>query len=221
MMEEQRTFLVALRGFQQVDLRTIHHIFDLSKSRPRAYQPISGIGQDITLANAATVLPIDLDDGNAPVVWVGGEPNAERPYHVKRPILASRLLRRLDQVTIDVLHFMPEINIGVKSIQGGPGMPQPAARANGHGSSPYRVLVADDSQVVRTQLQLILDNLGIGADFAEVPMTGRSRWSSTRSSPPLSSLHCKPMASPSGLKTCQTSVGNPSSCCRPVGAFAC
>ncbi|MBU0499577.1 MAG: response regulator [Gammaproteobacteria bacterium] len=177
-MAEQRTFHIALRGFAPIDIQALQRICDLSASRPRRYEIIEGIGQDIVMANAPAMHPSDLINSQVPVVWVDALPGANRPYLVQRPLLASRLLRVLDQITIKELHFIPEINIGVKSTHDRPGLAvdgntqwayepegKPSPRT-GTGGNRYRVLVADDSQVVRTQLQLILDNLGIRADFA-------------------------------------------------------
>lgn len=181
-MEEKRIFLVALRGFLQEDILVIHRICQLSRARPRGYQLIKGIGHDILLANASTVRPGDLAMNHTPVVWIGGEAEEARPYHVERPIISSRLLRVLDQATIRDLHYIPEINIGVTSVHDRESLTrdgqaqwsfQPDQQedeetgAQSQAKSKYRILVADDSQVVRTQLHLILDNLGLAADYAE------------------------------------------------------
>ncbi|OGT90217.1 MAG: hypothetical protein A2286_03395 [Gammaproteobacteria bacterium RIFOXYA12_FULL_61_12] len=176
-MAEQRTFHVALRGFSQIDALAIHRILELSDSRPRCYELIKGMGHDILLVNALAMRPGDRLDTSTPLVWIDGTPRASRPYHVQRPLLASRLLRVLDQVTVKELHFIPEINIGVKSVHDRPGFVEdgnaqwsfePDSRLThpSGGRARYRVMVADDSQIVRTQLQLVLDNLGIRADFA-------------------------------------------------------
>ena len=180
-MGNQRLFRLALRGFDAADVGTIRHVCELTGSRTRRYQPVSDHRYDIILADGDAIRPEGLRKG-APTAWIGG-PGAGRPFHMARPILASRLLRLLDRITVNAFNFIPEINIGEKSVNDRSSLVREGALwrfetesvppAAGAGApiqeAGHRVLVVDDSPIVQTQVRLILDNLGMACDSALSP----------------------------------------------------
>lgn len=177
-MNKQRVFKVALHGFSKPDALTIHRIIKLTDHRVRRYQLTSDNHFDILLINGVLVQP-DQVKHQAPCVWLGGAP-ADHDYYMDRPILSSRLLRLLDKITVSVYKYLPEIEVGVNTVNvreslATEGQTQwqfdQEQKDDGYTVREYesdrRVLVVDDSQVVRTQLKLILDNLGIVCDMAK------------------------------------------------------
>lgn len=173
-------FRLSVRGFSDADVAAIKKICSLTDTRQRSYKVChpEDLSFDILIIDGASTSLAEIADSKVPAVWIGGEPSDHIHYRIERPILSSRLLKILDQVTVNSLHYIPEINIGVQSVhdrkglaEGGHTQWQFEPDHQHHTKHPdnanqYRVLVADDSQVVRTQLQLILDNLGIRSDYA-------------------------------------------------------
>jgi len=177
-VDKQRIFKLALHGFSKSDALTIHRIVKLTDHRIRRYQLTSDEQFDILLANGVLAQSSQIAD-NIPVVWVGGA-QGEHEYYMDRPILSSRLLRLLDKVTVNVYKYLPEIEVGVTTVNDRESLTKEGAtgwqfdqqdKDDGYSVKEYtseqRVLVVDDSQVVRTQLGLIMDNLGVVCDFAK------------------------------------------------------
>ncbi len=108
------------------------------------------------------------DNYNAPVLILGdgGESshNHAPRYHLfKRPVVATRLLKALDEMTVTYFDrgvlISDDISVGEITAIGGQSCAIP-----GQGK---RVLVVDDSESVRKLMEVKLSAKGIGADFAE------------------------------------------------------
>lgn len=163
----QRTFTIALRGFEDRDVNVLKRICTLSAGRSRNYQ-LATDGQFDILAADARHVP-DLPESNDhPVLWVCSQPCPQRKFQVRRPLLAPRVMKMLDQVTIEALHFLPEVSVGDQAVPRAPTAQSTVdsmVESNGAPGNAMRVLVADDSELVRTQIGIILDLLGIAGDF--------------------------------------------------------
>jgi len=164
-MQKQRPFNIALRGFSERDIEVIRRICLLSETRQRHYRLADGGPFDIVLADGRHAQEGETTERKHPVVWVCDRARGDREFLIKRPLMAPRVLKMLDRVTIEALHYYPEMSVGGKNQYTSP------VQASADGFSPplgaYRILVADDSRVVRTQIGIILDLLGIQAVFAE------------------------------------------------------
>jgi len=102
----------------------------------------------------------------APAVFLKPEDHpASGRNEFQRPILPARLLNLinlLDQVTVQDLHFLPELSIGNGAA------PDVAEMAVGlTARQPWSILVVDDSPTVRAQVGLGLKLFGAAASFAE------------------------------------------------------
>ncbi len=173
---EHRTFTVGLIGVKEVEQAMMDRAVRLSQFRTRVYQllPRNSVLSD------ADVVVVDGDPGLAPVgvpvvqIHDRGDAAAKsrKGYKVERPLLPNRVLKVLDQVTMEVLNFAPELDIGgevsgtqtsifetLKGVTEDDG----AARAN---KVDLRVLVVDDSMLVQKQMELTLAGAGIRAEFA-------------------------------------------------------
>jgi two-component system cell cycle response regulator len=172
-MSSKKTFVVAMIGIPEHERSILKNIFKLSLYRTQTYiiAAADEPGQ-IVLVNA--------DDPSALAEWqaLGGEPAAavsgnqqslplplpavmiakDNPpagtlYHIRRPFVASRVLKVLDQLTSNELGFNPQ----------GEDLTQPTASLD---EEPI-ALVVDDSRTVRKQVQLELKALGIQVDTAD------------------------------------------------------
>lgn len=198
----QRTFLVRLRGFDRDETHNIARIFRLSAMRPRRYEVCNDPGAEIDLlilngdkpdSHRATEYPgrkppcLLITHQQDPAVLPSGRwpdcplcPNHEC-YALKRPMLAVRVLRVLDTMTIEQLGYTPELIVGnqekinelVAPDSYRRALATAARRANSNGlddptpRAMLKALVVDDSLAVRTQMSLQLESLGMKADFAE------------------------------------------------------
>ena len=174
-----KLFHVALYGFSENDLESIERIFRLTENRNRQYSVSSLTECEILIVNQDEYGEEDLEGNDAPVVWVADSCSDAQTNCLKRPIKANRLLKILDKITIQKYFFVPEFEIGAKSIYDHPEIIEHVLsslkfKSDGEsvsdqqeGSNSSRVLVVDDSLMVRKQMGLLLFNMGIEADFAK------------------------------------------------------
>jgi twitching motility two-component system response regulator PilG len=157
-MNDKCTISVAFIGLTAREQNVLLSIFKLSSCRPRIYT-LAPIPDD----SPPGIVLVDADDPAAMTLWhdlcareqsysrvpaVMVSQHDRRPtgdqYHIKRPLLASRLLHFLDQ-----LPHTAETTATVEVVQ------QP------------RALVVDDSVTMRRQVELALQQCGIATDSAE------------------------------------------------------
>ena len=187
-MNNKRTFSVAAIGFTEHEERVIKSIMRLSISRSRSYTLI-----DISMQEPAEILLVNWENPDALVTWNAYRaersevpailvakvpPNGSQDYHTSRPIVASRLIKTLDQVTIQELKFVPELVINKENSE------QTSQKQESNPSNKlnealiqkqeasakrysYRALVVDDSRTIRKVIDLQLRMLDIRADLAE------------------------------------------------------
>jgi twitching motility two-component system response regulator PilG len=168
-MSSKKTFAVAMIGIPEHERNILKNIFNLSLYRPHTY----------TLAGAdepGQIVLVNADDPEALAKWqtlrdesagtVAGEslpltaimiakdnPPAETRYRIRRPFVASRVLKVLDQFTSEC--------IGLNAKDEGIAQPTTPLELN-----PI-ALVVDDSRTVRKQIQQELAGLGIEIDTAD------------------------------------------------------
>ncbi|MFO1351929.1 MAG: response regulator [Gammaproteobacteria bacterium] len=118
----------------------------------------------------------DKDPAKAtlPTVMVSREVKLANPtyYHLRRPVIATRVLSTLDQIAVKEMNYLPEMMIGADN-----SMANPAAEAlletvrqratPTQSGTQHTALVVDDSLPVRKQIELELGLSGIKADLAD------------------------------------------------------
>jgi len=153
-MNTKRTFTVAVIGLTPQEQGVLTNCFRLSTHRPFSYTQIPFVA-DIP----SDIIIVDGDDEQAMTQWYAlhawGQSDNQLVtcivsqlhiqdnntiHHIPRPLLPSRVLKILDQAANDTL----------------------LAEAYSH-----RALIVDDSQAVRTSVQLELKKYDVSADCAE------------------------------------------------------
>jgi twitching motility two-component system response regulator PilG len=178
---EKRAFSVLLIGLSQHDERVLTSTFLLSGQRSRSYTLINNMQE-----RPAEILIVDTDAQHAVAKWQGyisrnpnvhsvlvtSKPLTDTKYFICRPIVANRVLRILDQLTVNEFQFFPELVIkdsgspGDSSLQDLTGNPQLTATSS-NGEHRLKALVVDDSPVVRTLMDVELRMLSLNVDFAD------------------------------------------------------
>lgn len=181
MAEANKKFTIALCGFSESEEKSLGRAFQLSEVRPRHYvlwqqgrnrPDICILNEDLAAgAQEWTALRNRLPDAAFPVVRVG---IADKEGHLfggvthvffKRPVLANRILKTLDELVTQVYHFAPELAIHDD-------MPAHVIADHGEQQAPAvrgsakRILVVDDSESVRKMMEVRLGMAGYAVDFA-------------------------------------------------------
>jgi twitching motility two-component system response regulator PilG len=103
----------------------------------------------------------------APTVFLKADvaPSSGGTREFRRPLVPSCLLslvNLLDEVTVEDLHFLPELSIGQEGAA-----PDTSLEVKSSRGTRFSALVVDDSSTVRAQVGLGLKMFGVNADFAE------------------------------------------------------
>jgi two-component system, cell cycle response regulator len=177
---ETRDFAIALCGFSDGEQKVLSRAFMLSHVRPRHYlqwsegrtlPDICIVNEDLPAGSLAWNEIRRFSPVEIPVVRIGMGTRASQVFagvanvFFKRPLLANRILKTLDDLVTDVYHFAPELAIRDD-------MPAhlvgEMARSQSHATalSTKRILVVDDSESVRKMMEVRLKNGGYAVDFA-------------------------------------------------------
>lgn len=181
-VKNKKVFKVGLAGIGKQDTRLLHSVFRISTTRERSYDAVEIADNshfDI-LVVAANDEPITANlrssyykvgqKPKVPIVVVGNDkPSDSNLYHMPVPLRATRVLRLLDELTIKELNFIPELEIGNENASSKlveetlvKILPQQSDDAQ-----ETRMLVVDDSEPVRKQLEIQLNLLQVSTDLAE------------------------------------------------------
>ncbi len=184
-MAQTSTFSVAVFAVKPVEIGMLDRVLRLSQYRSRAYTMLkaeAGLAEaDILIVDS--IPPEAL--GTTPVAKIierfspeEGEDGrlANGFYVLERPLLPNRVLKVLDRITVEILDYAPELNIGDDAIREDIGIykalkqhaeeEKTKAITGGLDFRKLKVLVVDDSSLVQKQMELILSGEGINADFA-------------------------------------------------------
>lgn len=165
---------VGLRGFSEKNAEKLEKIFQATGNRERAYSIAKLTDRTDLLivcidekAYFDGKSPIDAMDPETPVVTVGRSDQPEvSDYHIQGLLLATRVIRVLDQVKIPARN-RPAISSNEQAPEAG----CYAADANSAEDKTYAhaVLVVDDSELMRKAiaLELAKASLPLSVDFAE------------------------------------------------------
>lgn len=165
-----RIFVVEILGFASREARLLSRIGSLTAGRGRCYefQEEPRRRPDIVVVDGGNPGALDAwqwayGSRGIPTVFLSA--NAEGPQgyrHMKLPLVPTRLLSLLDDITINDLGYLPEVKIGdAQSVA--PRACSIAARTDGG----LPVLVVDDSVTVRKQMELCLSSLGLAVTLCE------------------------------------------------------
>lgn len=171
-MQTRRTFQVTVIGLPEMEVRVLKSVEWLSTTRLRGYafSAQRPNGNDIYIVNGSDATALTQWQAArrrhpAPsiVVSAGGTPLLGNRGQ-KRPIIASKLLAMLDEITAQELGFMPELIIGEEG-----GVKTETMSMAGAAVDNIRgvALVVDDSPTVRKQIELGLKLAGCAVDTAE------------------------------------------------------
>ncbi len=182
MSDNKRTFSVAVIGISEEEQHVLKSTFWLSESRPRTYvltNIASKKNADILIVNGdddaamtewRAFRTFQADKGNAPpaVLAVTEDPGDSKHFYIQRPLLATRVLRVLDKVTIKALGFAPELTIGQEEVyEDDEALQDIKEEIEQKGKPRYSALVVDDSLPIRKQMEVELKLFETKADFAE------------------------------------------------------
>lgn len=179
-MIEARLFQIALYGFSVNERNALTSLFSLTSSRPRQYKVIAANNP-----SRADIALVDADNQDAFTHWQAVShnampallvsqvplPNSDAQYYLKRPFSKSRLLDTLDEITIRILRYVPELVVANRQ-RNDQGMQQALKTASLAAQSVavnnhHKVLVVDDSPSVRKMMEVELRLQGIAPDMAE------------------------------------------------------
>lgn len=179
---EHKKFTIALCGFSESEEKSLGRAFQLSEVRPRHYvlwsqgqdrPDICILNEDIPAGPQGwTALRGTLPGAVFPVLRVGITDKTSHLFEgvvnvfFKRPVLANRILKALDDLVAEVYHFAPETdisdNMSVQVVAEQVEHQAPAVKA-----TAKRILVIDDSESVRKMMEVRLGMAGFAVDFAE------------------------------------------------------
>ncbi|WP_457667112.1 response regulator [Thiolapillus sp.] len=184
-MNISKQFSVSVFGLTQRDIGMLGRGLRLSNGRTRSYvmEDIEVEEADIVIADAASLdaLPRLKPSQGLVVVSDRNAGSAGQRFSVKRPLLAPRVLEVFDRVVSEQLEFTPELMVGAVAesdinflhsekdvlkkrvsgkVQSITINPEETTAEQGQEISGKKVLVVDDSLIVREQMKLILGGLG-------------------------------------------------------------
>jgi twitching motility two-component system response regulator PilG len=173
-MAIRKTFSIAPICVAESDLRILKSLSFLTANRPRSYL-LCGADE------AAEIYLVDVDNPDSVREWNGQRLHHPAPevlisgtgkstlgtYVVKRPIIPSRLLAMLDNVTVKEWHFVPENIIGDEAAVRETLTKRPGTLRTEATAARFTALVVDDSTTVRKQIELGLQPFLVDVDCVD------------------------------------------------------
>lgn len=174
-MNRKHRHLVATFGIPEFERQILDRIFRLSSTRAQSY----GLADEVS-AHSADIALVDPGTQKALTEWrtvVAERPNIKTVRVVpdeqgnsgpsfSRPFLATRVLTVLDIVITRSTAQPPGAGTENAAPRSGTG-PRRSAMTKDAGGACYRALVVDDSQMIRTQVGLALQDADIEVAYAE------------------------------------------------------
>jgi len=179
---DERIFKIGVFGLKSNEQNTLGSIFKLAAARPRKYTLVAHADRAM-----ADIVLVDIDDTNAENEWrnfsvhSGNIPIVKvtkslpqvtaHDVYLRRPLTLKRVLETLDDVTIKVHKFVPEIPIDDNTMllagddAGTIDLVTQGVQTTE--ASGIKALVVDDSLPVRKAMELQLGLYGMALDFAE------------------------------------------------------
>lgn len=170
-MVSTRRFVVELLGLDERELRLLSRIGSLTAGRPRSYVFLEEPRErpDIVVVDGDNPGALDTWQWayaakSFPTIFLSAKGEAPSGYRaLKLPLVPTRLLTLLDEVTVNDLRYVPELKIGDAPDFG---LRVPQFDTQQQASGP-KILVVDDSSTVRKQMELCLGMLGLAVTLCE------------------------------------------------------
>jgi twitching motility two-component system response regulator PilG len=192
---QNKTFVIGAYGIDTKDMLVLERIFKITQGRTRTYKAQeheSGESIDIAMVNVSNKEAIkqwgteNLDSNGQPLcptLLVGKvKPKNDRFKFTPLPFFATRVLKSLDEITIENLKYTPEITIGDRASNGAKSQKSERENAAGlsqqqvvsmaekglgkNGLNKRAVLVVDDSLPVRQALEMKLTLMNYQVELA-------------------------------------------------------
>lgn len=189
---QNKIFVIGAYGIDTKDMLVLERIFKITEGRTRSYrvqEDGSGESIDIAMVNVSNKEAIkrwgteNLDSNGQPLcpaLLVGKmKPKNDRFRFTPLPFFATRVLKSLDEITVEDLKYTPEITIDDSSNNSqqlqkanatGLSRQQVATLAEkgstGKGANKRAVLVVDDSLPVRQALEMKLTLMDYRVELA-------------------------------------------------------
>lgn len=152
---------VGLIGFSQRELDKFKKIFEVSKARDRSYfikEVKNNESSDLIIINkdSESLLQKDTyqsEHPKVPIITAGKSPESESSHHIQGVLIASRVLKILDEVPLIHKSTIEPLNESIDTEE----------------SNFYDVLVVDDSEVMQKtlELELLKSPVPLNVDFAD------------------------------------------------------
>ena len=190
---QNKTFVIGAYGIESKDLLVLERIFKITEGRTRSYKvQENDEPKDIAMVNVSNKEAIKLwgtdnldSNGNptCPTLLVGkARPKSDRFRFTPIPFFATRVLKLLDEITVEDLKYTPEITIddvaknkeleqqSERAAAGGLNQEQVVSIAEKSSASNLNnkraVLVVDDSLPVRQALEMKLTMMNYQVQLA-------------------------------------------------------
>jgi len=179
-----RIFKIGVFGLAPNEQKTLGSIFKLATSRKRLYALVSPQER-----SSAEIILVDADDLNAMSEWrsfsvhhshiptvkvVKTSPvEATSETYLRRPLTLKKVLEVLDNITIHILGYAPEVVIGKEDPHLGGEVADILNKVVKDGAQQTtrtdlkKALVVDDALAVRKSMEILLRLFGMEIDFAE------------------------------------------------------
>ena len=168
-MSTKNQIFVGLIGIPGIDRKRLHAAFEHSKTRNITYR-------EVDLQDKPEILMVNADEPASLIKWQSYRNKLEtkepysvmvskdrkfntRHYQVRRPLIATRAISILDQVSSNALKIVEEVAISTDGILN--------STTRSGNSKEYAALVVDDSLPVRIQMDQALKPFASRVDFAE------------------------------------------------------
>lgn len=181
-MKKPHEFQVHLINLSAKDQQMLQHVLRISSGSARQYV----LTNDSSI-NPRKIFVVNSDSDEAISHWVKHYLDADKKpkvatvftgkrrvkangvYHLESMLMASRVLKIFDTVTIKEMNFIPELTIGGEneSVNVPNAMLEEIASCSTMHQMGFTAMVVDDSQPVRKQLEIELKMLGVKVELAE------------------------------------------------------
>lgn len=199
-METKRTFMVKVLGFKKSDTDALRRCLRLSKSRSRRYALLEestennstdSVIADIEIADIDYAVSHSIENHLGSLVIAYGKDSInsvtdDMLFTLKLPLNMSKIFSVFDRITTEILGFIPELTVGAVAetssdmLDNEPEKVQSfinASISKMYANYDFNVLVVDDSPVIREQMKIILETLGLTVELCD---SGEAALSNTR-----------------------------------------
>lgn len=182
-MKKAQEFKIYLISVSAKDQQLLQHVLRISSGSARQYV----LTTDGSISDPRKIFVVNSDSDEAIAHWVKHymDPNkkprvptvfvgkrkvkADGIYYLESMMMASKVLKVFDTITIKEMNYIPELIIGNDNEDSNVSNEMLEAIAGAQATSEFgfTAMVVDDSQPVRKQLEIELKMLGVKVELAE------------------------------------------------------